>query len=139
VIVIDDLISGGTTLARAAAASVARGARGVHAAATHAVLAAGAAATLGGAPLESIVVTDTVSDVRKRGALLAATLCVLEIAPVFSTAIERLLDAGGTGAPTGSRIGEASSRSGRGLPCSGTGIVMLRGCSVPGADPPRSS
>jgi phosphoribosylpyrophosphate synthetase len=71
----------------------------VHAAATHAVLAAGAAATLGAAPLESIVVTGTVSDVRKRGVLLGAKLCVLEIAPLFSTAIERLLDAGGTVPP----------------------------------------
>jgi ribose-phosphate pyrophosphokinase len=94
VIVIDDLISGGTTLARAAAAAIARHARAVHAAATHAVLSAGAAETLGAAPLESIVVTDTVSDVRQRGVLLAAKLRVLEIAPLFATAIERLLDGG---------------------------------------------
>lgn len=99
VIVIDDLISGGTTLARAAEAAIARRAHAVHAAATHAVLAAGAPETLGAAQLESIVVTDTVSDVRKRGGPLGAKLRVLEVAPLFATAIERLLGGGGTVSP----------------------------------------
>jgi ribose-phosphate pyrophosphokinase len=94
VIVIDDLVSGGTTLARAAAAAKARGARDVHAAATHAVLSSGAAETLGRAPFESIVVTDTVDDVRQRGSFLGSELRVLEIAPLFATAIERRLGAG---------------------------------------------
>ena len=91
VIVIDDLISGGTTLARSAAAALAHGARSVHAAATHGVLAAAAAETLGGAPLESLVLTDTVSDVRRRGAFLGSKLRVLETAPLFAAAIERWL------------------------------------------------
>ena len=89
VIVIDDLISGGTTLTRAALAARTRGARSVHAAATHGVLAAAAAETLGGAPLESIVLTDTVSGVRRRGAFLGPKLHVLESAPLFATAIAR--------------------------------------------------
>jgi ribose-phosphate pyrophosphokinase len=90
VIVIDDLISGGTTLARAAAAAIARGARGVHAAATHGVLAAAAAATLGGAPLESVALTDTVSGIRRRAAFLGSRLRVLECAPLFAAAIAGL-------------------------------------------------
>jgi ribose-phosphate pyrophosphokinase len=89
VIVIDDLISGGTTLARAAVAARQRGARAVHGAATHGVLAAGAAAALAGAPLESIVLTDTVSGVRQRGAFLGAKLRVLESAPLFAALIAR--------------------------------------------------
>jgi ribose-phosphate pyrophosphokinase len=89
VIVIDDLISGGTTLARAAAAALARGARSVHAAATHGVLGAAAAETLGGARLESIVLTDTVTDVRRRAAFLGSKLRVLETAPLFAAVIER--------------------------------------------------
>ena len=93
VIVIDDLISGGTTLARSAAAAHARGAREIHAAATHAVLGPGAAETLGATPLESIVVTDTVGDVRQRGVLLGAKLRVLEIAPLLAAQIERWLGA----------------------------------------------
>src|SRR5690606_2994758 len=46
VIVIDDLISTGTTIARAARAAVERGAVSVHAAATHGVFSAGAANVL---------------------------------------------------------------------------------------------
>ena len=99
VIVVDDLISGGTTLARAAAAALARGARTVHAAATHGVLAAAAAETLGGAPLESIVLTDTVNGVRRRGAFLGSKLRVLESAPLFAAAIERWLGGAGPTAP----------------------------------------
>jgi ribose-phosphate pyrophosphokinase len=91
VIVIDDLISGGTTLARSVAAARERGAPSVPAAATHGVLAAAAAETLGSAPLESIVLTDTVSGVRRRGAFLGSKLHVLESAPLFAAAIERWL------------------------------------------------
>jgi ribose-phosphate pyrophosphokinase len=99
VIVIDDLVAGGTTLARAAAAALARGARSVHAAATHGVLAAAAAETLGSAPFASIVLTDTVSDVRRRGAFLGPKLRVLESAPLFAAAIERWLSGASPTAP----------------------------------------
>ena len=96
VIVIDDLISGGKTLARAAAAALARGARSVHAAATHGVLAAAATEILGGAPLESIVLTDTVNGVRRRAAFLGSKLRVLESAPLIAAAIERWLGGAGS-------------------------------------------
>jgi ribose-phosphate pyrophosphokinase len=99
VIVIDDLVSGGTTLARAAAAALARGARSVHAAATHGVLAAAAAEILGGAPLESIVLTDTVNGVRRRAAFLGSRLRVLESAPLIAAAVERWLGGAGPTAP----------------------------------------
>jgi len=91
VIVIDDLISGGTTVARAAGAAREHGARSVHAAATHGVLAAAAPETLGAAPLDSVVLTDTVNGVRQRGAFLGSRLRVLECAPLFAAAMERWL------------------------------------------------
>lgn len=90
VIIIDDLISGGTTVARAARASAQRGARTVHAAATHGVLARGAAETLAAVPeLDTIVVTDTIGDVRRRGAALGEKLVVLDAARPFADTLRR--------------------------------------------------
>jgi ribose-phosphate pyrophosphokinase len=91
VIVVDDLVSGGTTIARAAAACRLHGARSVHAAATHGVFAAQSAVVLGGASLASLVVTDTVADVRRRCADLTIEVEVLETAPLLARAIERWL------------------------------------------------
>jgi phosphoribosylpyrophosphate synthetase len=71
----------------------------VHAAATHGVLAAAAAETLGAAPLESIVLTDTVNGIRRRAAFLGSKLRVLESAPLFAAAIERWLGGAGPTAP----------------------------------------
>lgn len=86
VIVIDDLISGGTTMRRAAALCRERGALSVHAAATHGVFAPAAAAALADSEFASIVVTDTVCDVRERGAALGPLL-VLEIARCLALAL----------------------------------------------------
>jgi ribose-phosphate pyrophosphokinase len=90
VIIVDDLIAGGTTVARAVRACAVRGARAIHAAATHGVFAAGAAETLALPELESVVVTDTVGDVRERCAKLGGKLVVLDATPVFADAIRRL-------------------------------------------------
>lgn len=90
-IIIDDLVSGGTTIARAAAACRAHGARAVHAAATHGVFAARSADVLSGASLASLVVTDTVTDVRRRSADLPIEVEVLGVAPLFAEAIGRWL------------------------------------------------
>jgi ribose-phosphate pyrophosphokinase len=88
VIIVDDLVSTGTTIARAARASIERGAAEVHAAVTHAVLAPGAAETLSTSDLASIVTTDTVGNVRERSPGLTAKLVVLETAALVA---ERLL------------------------------------------------
>jgi ribose-phosphate pyrophosphokinase len=89
VIVFDDMIASGTTVARAAAACAARGAAAVHAAATHALLAPGAAAALGNAALASLVVTDSVGDARRRCAALGSlTVEVLETAPLLAAALD---------------------------------------------------
>lgn len=90
VIVVDDLVSGGTTLSRAARAATERGAAEVHAAVTHGLFARGAADVLAGAGLRSIVATDTIGDVASRGAGLADRLVVVETAGLFADAIRRV-------------------------------------------------
>jgi ribose-phosphate pyrophosphokinase len=90
VIVIDDLISGGTTMARAARACKERGARAVHAAATHGVFGHGAGDALGTPEIESVVITDTVGDVRARCPELGSKLVVLDSSELFSSAIRRI-------------------------------------------------
>jgi ribose-phosphate pyrophosphokinase len=88
-IIIDDLVSSGTTLVRAAAACRERGALRVHAAATHGVFSAGASAVLAGSELEDLVVLDTipphglVPNVRGR-------VEVLDCTPLLAAAIQRL-------------------------------------------------
>jgi ribose-phosphate pyrophosphokinase len=89
VIIYDDLISTGGTVARAAAAAAARGARAVHAAATHGLLCGDAVSVLGAAPLQSLVVTDTVIDVRERCLGLRCRVHVLDSAALFTPAVAR--------------------------------------------------
>jgi ribose-phosphate pyrophosphokinase len=83
VIVVDDLISTGTTMLRAARAAAARGAAAVHIAATHAVFADGAAEVLSSPEIESVVVTDTTGDPHASCPSLGAKLEVLGIAGLF--------------------------------------------------------
>ncbi|MGX4640373.1 ribose-phosphate diphosphokinase [Massilia sp. SYSU DXS3249] len=59
VLIVDDLISSGTTLARAAAACRGQGARRVFAAVTHGLFTGGAPALLAGAHLDRLVVSDS--------------------------------------------------------------------------------
>jgi ribose-phosphate pyrophosphokinase len=87
VIIIDDLISGGTTMLRSASACLEHGALRVHAAATHGVFTPQAAACLDRPALESVVVTDSVCDVRTRGEPLASKLTVLESAGLLAQAV----------------------------------------------------
>ena len=94
VIVIDDLISTGTTLARAAKACRKLGARRVVAAATHGIFTGDAGRVLADPTLESIVVTDTVPPFRLDPKLLSEKIQVLEVAPLFAAAIERIHDGG---------------------------------------------
>lgn len=87
VIVLDDLVSTGTTLARAATASRERGARAVHAAVTHGVLAPDAERALGTPALQSIVMTNTIDGLAERCPALADRLTVLDVCPVFAAAL----------------------------------------------------
>jgi ribose-phosphate pyrophosphokinase len=89
VIIYDDMISTGGTIARAAVACAERGARAVHAAATHGVLSGDAARTLNGTPLASLAVTNTVADVDERRAGLHLESSVVDCTELFARAIER--------------------------------------------------
>jgi ribose-phosphate pyrophosphokinase len=90
VILLDDLISSGGTLVRAARICRAAGAIAVHAAATHATFAAEAAGVLADAALNGIVVTDTVRISEQATRTLAGKLTVLPIAGLIAAAIDCL-------------------------------------------------
>jgi ribose-phosphate pyrophosphokinase len=87
VVIYDDMISTGTTVARAADAAMAHGAHSVHCAATHGLFAGDAVTTLGAAPLASLAVTDTVADVAERCAELRCERTVLDSTAVFAQAL----------------------------------------------------
>jgi ribose-phosphate pyrophosphokinase len=89
VIVFDDMIASGVTVARAAAACGERGADSVHVAATHGLFTPGAAQALGNASLSSIVVTDSVGNVRERCEDLSVRIEILDSAPLFARSIDR--------------------------------------------------
>ncbi len=89
-LIIDDLISTGTTIARTARACRALGAARVIAAATHGLFMEGAEAALSDSALDQIVVTDTVPPFRLKDGAVKAKLTVLTSTPLFARAIHRL-------------------------------------------------
>lgn len=93
-LLIDDLISSGRTLALAARACRERGADEVHAAATHGVFSAEAAAVLEGAALDRIVVLDTVARAAALAAPLGPRLQILPCATLLADAIRALHEDG---------------------------------------------
>lgn len=88
-VILDDLISSGTTIARAANACATAGADRVYAAATHGVFTGDAGDKLSIDALSALVVTDTIPPTRLAGTA-AEKLVVLESAPLFAEAIRRL-------------------------------------------------
>lgn len=93
-IIIDDLISTGGTILRAANACRQRGAKKVYAAASHGVF-VGAAATMVADPaLEQVVVTDTIPPFRLDPGVARTKLAVLASAPLFAEAIRRIHSGG---------------------------------------------
>jgi ribose-phosphate pyrophosphokinase len=94
VIIIDDLISSGTTIARAAAACRAAGANRVYAAATCGLFAGDANAILRADAIDRIAVTDTVPPFRLDSALVEEKLTVLDSTQLFAAAIERIHEGG---------------------------------------------
>jgi ribose-phosphate pyrophosphokinase len=89
-IIVDDLISGGTTIARAAEACRKHGARRVYAAASHGEIATAANATLAASGVEEIVVTDTIPPQRVTDPGLRSKLVPLGVAGLFAEAIRHL-------------------------------------------------
>ncbi|SME90009.1 ribose-phosphate pyrophosphokinase [Tistlia consotensis] len=94
VLVIDDLISTGGTMARAARACRALGAREVHALAAHGLFVGEAAKALAEPDLGRTVVTDSVPPFRLPPALLAERVQVVAAAPLFAAALRRLHEGG---------------------------------------------
>lgn len=93
-LIVDDLISSGTTLARAAAACKALGARRVLAAATHGMFAGAAERVLADAALEKVLVTDAIPPFRLPPALVGQRVEVLDSTPLVAEAISRLHSGG---------------------------------------------
>lgn len=86
VIILDDLISSGGTMARTAAACRARGAAHVYLAATHGLFNADADRTLSEAAVDGIVITDTVVP-RRLSEGLTRKLTVLDVSGLIAGAI----------------------------------------------------
>jgi len=94
VVIIDDMIGSGSTLAHAAKACKKQGARQVFAVASHGVFVGHASAILAGPELDRIIVTDSIPPFRLDAALVAQKLVVLSAAGLFAEAIRRLHSGG---------------------------------------------
>lgn len=89
-LVIDDLISTGGTLLRAARAARQAGARRVIALVTHGLFMAGAAEVLADPAIDRLVITDAVPAFRLEGAPVRDKVEILPAAPLLAEAIRRL-------------------------------------------------
>jgi len=94
VIIIDDLISTGGTIARAAAACKKAGSKKVLAIATHGIFTGNANNTLQESALEQIVITNTIAAFRLEHAAAKEKIAVLNVAPLFAGAIKRMYEGG---------------------------------------------
>jgi ribose-phosphate pyrophosphokinase len=93
-IIVDDMIAGGTTLARTVEACQARGARRILAAASHGLFVADAEAKLAQPGLERLVITDSVAPFRLSDDFIASRLTVLDGSAQVAEAIRRLHENG---------------------------------------------
>ncbi|MBP2296769.1 ribose-phosphate diphosphokinase [Azospirillum rugosum] len=90
VVIVDDLISTGTTMMRAASASRMAGCGPIHVAATHGVFVGGAPAVVASPLFDRVVVTDTLPPFRLPERLVAHHVTVLGTAPLLAEAIVRI-------------------------------------------------
>jgi ribose-phosphate pyrophosphokinase len=89
-VIIDDLISAGTTMARTAKACRAQGASEVFAAASHGLFVGDANGLLAGPEIDELIVADTIPPFRLSPDLRAEKLVQVDAAGLFARAIERL-------------------------------------------------
>jgi ribose-phosphate pyrophosphokinase len=94
VLVIDDLISTGGTMLRAARACLDRGAREVRALAAHGLFVGDAAEVVADPALSHVLVTDTVPPFRLSPAVVEQRVEVVSAAPLFAQAIRRCHEGG---------------------------------------------
>lgn len=90
VVILDDLISTGGTIARTAAACRKAGAVRVAALATHGLFVGDAEHLLGQAQLDDLIVTDTVPPFRLSVKFIAQALRTVSVAPLFAATLTRL-------------------------------------------------
>lgn len=90
VVILDDLIGTGGTLAHAASACKAAGAARIYTAAAHGLFVGDATVLLSAAEIENIVVTDSVPPFRLAPEVVARRLTMLPIAPLLAETIQRL-------------------------------------------------
>ncbi|MCC7034754.1 MAG: ribose-phosphate pyrophosphokinase [Acidobacteria bacterium] len=93
-VIVDDLVCGGTTLARAAAACRRAGARSVVAAAAHGAFVPEAARVLGDAPIDRLFVLDHIPPTVLEGTPLAARIHVVGSAGLIADTIRELRGGG---------------------------------------------
>ena len=94
VIIIDDLISTGGTIARAAAACKAAGAKKIIAIATHGIFTGKPEETLLEPALEQIIITNTIPTFRLENTRVKEKVTVLNAAPLFAETIKRMHEGG---------------------------------------------
>jgi ribose-phosphate pyrophosphokinase len=94
IVIIDDMISSGTTVARAALACRKQGAARIHVGATHGVFTAKANETLADLELEQIVVTDSVARSELAAGPVRDKLVTLDSSALFAEAIKRIHEGG---------------------------------------------
>lgn len=89
-IIIDDMIVGGTTLARTVEACRVRGAARILAAATHGLFVGDASSKISVPALEQLVITDSVVPFRLSADVVSSKLTILDGAQLFADAIHRI-------------------------------------------------
>jgi len=99
VFILDDMIVGGGTMERAAAACVAHGAASVRLMATHALFSAGAAQTLATGPATAILATDSVPLREPDREALGPRLTILPLGPLLGQTVAALAGGGARGLP----------------------------------------
>ena len=89
-IILDDIISSGTTMLRAASACQAAGAKEIYAAATHGLFVAGSEKLFADGLISGVVVSDTVPPFRLESKLTAGKLDIVSVAALVAEIINRL-------------------------------------------------
>lgn len=94
VLVVDDLISSGGTMLRAAEACLAHGARQVFALAAHGLFVGNAATVIADPRLAKTMITDSVPPFRLTPEIVENHLEIVSVAPLFAEAIQRHFEGG---------------------------------------------
>ena len=94
VVMVDDMISTGTTIARAAAACKKAGAAKILVAVTHGIFSGQAAEKLQAAELHQIITTNTIPPFRLAKTPLQSKIKILNVAPLFAAAMQRMAEGG---------------------------------------------